>query len=108
MMEAYKAFSEQLQPVISIYPGFLNLKLYDVLYRVDEAPRSVEYTESENKVWKLLKENGPMKVKDLQCAYGYSNRSRFLKDVINPMIERGDIYRDGSTKSPTAVIKIKR
>ena len=30
MMEAYKAFSEQLQPVISIYPGFLNLKLYDV------------------------------------------------------------------------------
>lgn len=49
-----------------------------------------------------------MKVKDLQCAYGYSNRSRFLKDVINPMIERGDIYRDGSTKSPTAVIKIKR
>ena len=108
MMEAYKAFSEQLQPVISIYPGFLNLKLYDVLYRVDEAPRSVEYTASENKVWKLLKENGPMKVKDLQCAYGYSNRSRFLKDVINPMIERGDIYRDGSTKSPTAVIKINR
>ena len=108
MMEAYKAFSEQLQPVISIYPGFLNLKLYDVLYRVDEAPRSVEYTASENKVWKLLKENGPMKVKDLQSAYGYSNRSRFLKDVINPMIESGDIYRDGSTKSPTAVIKINR
>ena len=75
---------------------------------MDEAPRLVEYTASENKVWKLLKENGPMKVKDLQCAYGYSNRSRFLKDVINPMIERGDIYRDGSTKSPTAVIKIKR
>ena len=75
---------------------------------MDEAPRSVEYTARENKVWKLLKENGPMKVKDLQSAYGYSNRSRFLKDVINPMIESGDIYRDGSSKSPTAVIKIKR
>ena len=32
MIESYKNSEEQLQPVVSIYPGFLNLRLFDRLY----------------------------------------------------------------------------
>lgn len=39
MIEAYKSSPEEIQPVVSIYPGFLNLKLFDRLYR-DGKPKS--------------------------------------------------------------------
>lgn len=46
MIESYKDSDEHLQPVVSIYPGFLNLRLYDRLYKesvieVDEEQFSV-------------------------------------------------------------------
>lgn len=47
-----------------------------------------------------------MKVKDLQTELSYTNRTRFLNDIINPLIDSGVIYRDGSTKSPKAMIKL--
>ena len=33
MIESYKACPDEIKPVVSIYPGFLNLKLFDRLYR---------------------------------------------------------------------------
>ena len=36
------------------------------------------------------------------------SRSQFLNEVINPLMEAGDIYRDGKPKSPTSLIKIKK
>lgn len=47
-----------------------------------------------------------MKVKDLQTELSYTNRTRFLNDIINPLIDSDVIYRDGSTKSPKAMIKL--
>ena len=44
-----------------------------------------------------------MKIKEL-----YYSRNYFLKEIINPLIESGDIYRDVKPKSPNLLIKIKR
>lgn len=102
MIESYLDAPENIQPVVSIYPGFLNLKLYDKLYRssVDE-----EVTDQE-KIAALLKSEGPQSVKDLQDRLKYRSRSHFLRSVINPMIDQGIIYRDGKAKSKTSLIRL--
>ena len=56
----------------------------------------------------ILKMEGPKSVKALQMSLNYRSRSRFLNEVINPLMESGEIYRDGKPKSPTALIKIRR
>ncbi|WP_406038627.1 hypothetical protein [Succinimonas sp.] len=50
---------------------------------------------------------GPKPVKALQEALGFSNRTYFLRDVINLLMAAGDIYRDGNLKSPRALIRLK-
>lgn len=107
MLDSYKRYSQELQPVVSIYPGFLNLKLYDIIYEKEELSHHVTYADKQEDALMILKERGPMKVKDLQSEFSYSNRTRFLNDVTNPLLDSGAIYRDGSTKSPKAVLKIK-
>lgn len=106
MMESYKGYSMELQPVVSIYPGFLKLTLFDLLYEEEEIAKEITYSTKQEDTLLFLKENGPMKVKDLQTELSYTNRTRFLNDIINPLIDSGVIYRDGSTKSPKAMIKL--
>ena len=108
MMEAYRTSPEEIQPVVSIYPGFLNLRLFDRLYSGESIELDFEGLTNTEKVIAMLKMEGPKSVKDLQQAMHYRSRSQFLKDVINPMMESGDIYRDGKPKSPTSLIKIKK
>ena len=59
------------------------------------------------KIIAVLRAKGPKSVKELQHTLAYKSRSQFLKDVINPLLESGVIYRDGKPKSPTALIKIR-
>lgn len=106
MMESYKGYSMELQPVVSICPGFLKLTLFDLLYEEEEIAKEITYSTKQEDTLLFLKENGPMKVKDLQTELSYTNRTRFLNDIINPLIDSGVIYRDGSTKSPKAMIKL--
>ncbi len=106
MMQAYSGYEDALKPVVSIYFGFLNLKLYDALNQTQVDSQNNKPTAISDKVISLLSSNGPMKVKDLQKAFSYSNRTRFLKEVINPLIAESLIYRDGSAKSPTAVFRL--
>lgn len=108
MIEAYKNSPEDIQPVVSIYPGFLNLRLFDRLYSGESIEIDLEGLTNAEKVLAILRMEGPKSVKALQEAVHYRSRSQFLKDVINPMMESGDIYRDGKPKSPTSLIKIKR
>lgn len=108
MIEAYKKSPEKIQPVISIYPGFLNLRLYDMLYSEEVIELDLEGISNAEKVIAILNMEGPKSVKELQERINYRSRSQFLKDVINPLIESGDIYRDGKPKSPTSRIKIKK
>lgn len=108
MIESYKESPEDIQPVVSIYPGFLNLRLYDRLYRDDEIVIDPEGSTDAEKVIAILRMEGPKPVKELQKALNYRNRSQFLREVINPLMESGEIYRDGKPKSPTALIKVKK
>lgn len=107
MIESYKNCSDDMQPVVSIYPGFLNLKLYDCLYEMDASEIDYDGLTDEEKVIAILKMEGPKPVKDLQDVFQYKSRSQFLKEVINPLMDSGKIYRDGNIKSPTALIKLR-
>lgn len=108
MIESYRNSPEDIQPVVSIYPGFLNLKLYDKLYSEEIIEVDLEGLTEAEKIIAILKMEGPKPVKELQEALGYRSRSQFLKEVLNPMLEVGDVYRDGKPKSPTSLIKIKK
>ena len=107
MMESYKECSLDLQPVVSIYPGFLNLKLYDKLYNSESLNLDLDNLTDKERLIALLKMEGPQSVKNLQEKLNYTNRSLFLRNVINPLIEANIIYRDGNIKSPNSLIKIK-
>ena len=108
MIEAYKNCPENMQPVVSIYPGFLNLRLFDCLYHGEALEFEFDGLTNTKKVVAILKMEGPKSVKELQEILQYRSRSQFLKDVINPLIKSGDIYRDGKPKSPTSLIKIRK
>lgn len=108
MMESYKSSPDELQPVVSIYPGFLNLRLYDRLFRDEAIELDLENLTDTEKVMAILKMEGPKPIKELQMSLNYRSRSQFLNEVINPLMKSGEIYRDGKPKSPTALIKIKR
>ena len=86
-----------------IYPGFLDLRLFDKLYQTEEP--FVEQSDTE-KIIKLLKES-PRSAKELQAVTSYRSRSRFLEEIINPLIKDGTIFREGSSKSHTAVFRLK-
>ena len=103
MIESYKDSSEEKQPCVMIYPGFLDLRLFDKLYQAEET--FVEQSDTE-KIIKLLKES-PRSARELQAVTSYKSRSRFLEEIINPLIKDGTIFREGSPKSPTAVFRLK-
>ncbi len=107
MIKAYAGSPDEIQPVVSIYPGFLNLKLFDKLYNDESIDLDLDELPDTEKVIALLKMEGPSSVKKLQETLNYKSRSQFLHDVINPMMEDGMIYRDGKAKSPNSLIKRK-
>ncbi len=107
MIEAYKDSSEEIQPVVSIYPGYLNLRLYDKLFDDNIIKFDFDNLSDKDKVLAIIKAEGPSAIKSLQEKVGYNSRSLFLKEVINPLIADDKIYRDGEKKSPKALIKIK-
>lgn len=103
IVDGYKDSSQDKQPCVLIYPGFLNLRLFDLLYKEEFSYEQLTDTE---KVIGLLRD-APMPVKDLQAVTKYKSRSRFLDEILNPLIEEEVVYRVGNVKSPTAVIKLK-
>lgn len=107
MVESYKDYDESLQPIVLIYPGFLNLRLFDCLYEDDTTYKINEEISYSQKIVNLLKEEGPKYVKDLQSTTCYKSRSQFLSEIINPLMDEGILYRDGNIKSPRALIKLK-
>lgn len=108
MIESYKNSPDDIQPVVSIYPGFLNLRLFDRLYSDEIIAVDLDGLTDAEKIIAILRMEGPKPVKELQVAMNYRSRSQFLKQVLNPMIESGEIYRDGKPKSPTSLIKVKK
>lgn len=108
MIKSYEECEEHLQPVVMIYPGFLDLRLFDKMYEVNNDEYEITDISDRDKVIEILRTQGPKSVRELQELLYYKNRSHFLKEVINPLIASDKIYRDGNVKSPTALIKLKR
>lgn len=108
MIESYKNSPEDIQPVVSIYPGFLNLRLYDRLFNGEAIEMDLQELTDREKVLAILKMEGPKPVRELQEALNYKNRGRFLNMVLNPLMEAEEIYRDGKPKSPASLIKLKK
>lgn len=115
IIDSYRDCEEKLQPVVSIYPGFLNLKLYDRLFDdswlekpdVEKNEVSSEEMSDKERVIRILKLEGPKPIKELQEVTKYKSRSQFLAKVLNPLIEEGQVWREGSIKSPSSLIKLK-
>ena len=91
-----------------LYPDMIDIRLYalspenaaveeKIPSRGSRSPRAL--------VLSLLK-NGPKGTRELQAAAQYSDRNRFLKDVINPLISEGVIVREGNIKSPKSVLRL--
>lgn len=91
-----------------IYPGFLDLRLFDRVYEDSEGFSIHEEQSDIQKVLNLLKREGAKSVSDLQAVTKYKSRSQFLSEIINRLIKDDIIYRDGNPKSPTALIKLKK
>ncbi|MCQ2914907.1 MAG: putative DNA binding domain-containing protein [Alphaproteobacteria bacterium] len=106
MAECYKEYSIEKQPGVLIYPGFLDLRLHDLLFEDNQEISIMKISKKEN-VIELLK-IGPKSVKELQLATGYKSRSQFLKEVINPLINDNIIYREGNDKSPFGLFYLKQ
>ena len=107
MVESYKGCAEHLQPGVLIYPGFLDLRLFDLIYEDDQMQVFQDELSDRQKVLEVLRAEGPKHMKELQIVTSYKSRSQFLSEVINPLIKDGVIYRDGNAKSPKALIKLK-
>lgn len=107
MVESYKGSAEHLQPGVLIYPGFLDLRLFDLIYEDSAMPVVQDELSDRQKILKILRTEGSKHVKELQIVTSYKSRSQFLVEVINPLIEEGVIYRDGNVKSPKSLIKLK-
>ena len=103
IIESYEGYGADKQPGVLIHPGFLNLRLFDLLYQEESY---FEESSDLEKVVNLLRE-APRSVKDLQAVTRYKSRDKFLKEVLNPLMEKGIVYREGHAKSPTAVIKLR-
>lgn len=106
MITSYSDCPDELQPGVLIYPGFLDLRLFDKLYKENDHNDSKINLSDKEKVLEVLKSEGPMPIKELQEIMGYNSRTSFLKNVINPLMNEGKIYRDGNPKSKTTVIKL--
>lgn len=108
MIESYEDCDDTLQPVVSIYPGFLSLCLRDKLYVDNDQAVDIMNMSDTERIVELLKTEGPKPVKELQEITNYKSRSQFLKEIINPLLAAGTVIRDGNVKSPKSVIKLKQ
>lgn len=107
MIKSYEDSPENLQPGVLIFPGFLIVRLFDRLYEENSLYHSEIEDSDQEKIIGILKERGPKTVRELQAMTEYKSRDKFLRNVINPLIQSNVIYRDGSSSSKTALIKLK-
>ena len=106
MMDSYKDEPDEKQPGVLLYPGFLDLRLFDKLYKDGENTDETVDLSDKEKIVEILKRS-PKTVKELQEYTSYKSRSGFLNEIINPLMNDQVIIREGNIKSPTAYIKLK-
>ena len=108
MVESYKGSAEHLQPGVLIYPGFLDLRLFDLIYEDSVMPVVQDELSDRQKILEILRTEGSKHVKELQIVTSYKSRSQFLVEVINPLIEEGVIYRGWQCKVSKVSNKVEK
>jgi len=103
IMNSYKDEPSDKQPCLMIYPGFIILRLFDRLCDPDD--NAFQLLSDSDKVISLL-EDGPKYARELQAVTRYTSRSKFLKEVVDPLLEKGVIVREGNIKSPKSIFKL--
>lgn len=78
IMKAYVQSPEDKAPSVTIYPGFLSIKLFDRLYEDDSMALDFTRMTNEEKLIAILKMYGPEGVKSLQEKMRYYNRGKIL------------------------------
>jgi ATP-dependent DNA helicase RecG len=101
IMNSYKDQPSEKQPCLMIYPGFINLRLFDNL-NAEDPLHTLNDTE---KILRLL-EDGPKHARDLQKVTKYTSRQRFLVEIMNPLLADGRVVREGNIKSPQAFFRL--
>ncbi|MGM9813302.1 MAG: RNA-binding domain-containing protein [Candidatus Enteromonas sp.] len=107
IVKSYRDSPEELQPVVSIYPGFLKLRLFDRQYQAGktEEPRRLTSLSDADRLLEILRVEGPKPVRELQEEFGYSSRPYFLRKIVTPLLKQGKIVREGARQSPTSRLK---
>lgn len=89
MIESYNDSEQHLQPVVLIYPGFLDFRLFDRLYEDNDKYVINENLSDKQKILEFLEREGPKSVKELQAITNYKSRNQFLLKIIKHLLQRG-------------------
>lgn len=107
MIKSYECYAKEKQPVVMLYPGFLDLRLFDLLYDGAYEIEPDRYDKEREAVIMALK-TGPKTTSKLQEYSRYKSRSTLISKVIDPLIQEGIIERVGNRKSPSSYIRLKK
>lgn len=109
--DSYENATEDKKPVVLSYPGFLIIRLFDLLLTkkieaVDfDALTSVD-KEKQRVINLLEREN--LGIKEILNGSTFKSRRYFIVHVINPLIADGTIERVGNLKSRNAFFRLKK
>lgn len=110
IISSYREADKEKQPVVMSYPGFLIVRLYDLLYAGDEVvgDEIIEMkTDVRSMVLRRLSK-GPAAISELQELSSYKSRSHFIFDLIRPLMDSGLIEKIGNTYSPKSYYQLKK
>lgn len=109
---AYKEAGVEKQPIVMSYPGFLIVRLYDVLYLNESEESFVNDAQGENRDERTIVLNrlskGRATIKELHGMSSYKSRYYFIERVIKPLVEEGVIERVGKERSNSAYYQLKQ
>lgn len=121
IFDVYKPYGSKYQPSVLCYADYFILRLKDVLYdnqadvseyiekeehTISTSIKTTDDTPIQKRILDALS-SSPLEAKELQEIAGYTNRYRFLKDVMNPLMKKGLVERTGKAKSKNSLFRLK-
>lgn len=109
--DSYENATEDKKPVVLSYPGFLIIRLFDLLLTkkieaVDFDALTPVDKEKQRVINLLEREN--LGIKEILNGSTFKSRRYFIVHVINPLIADGTIERVGNLKSRNAFFRLKK
>ena len=109
--DSYQNAPEDRKPIVLSYPGFLIIRLFDLLWK--EQTEAVAYDaltpidKEKQRVINLLDRKN-LGIKEILNGSTFKSRRYFIEHVINPLIADGIIERIGNIKSKNAYFRLKK